>query len=158
MYEMIKIKKFQENYNLSYFNLNPIQIKILNIFTVYRTEQAHIAYKGQFNYGNGMYFSLNKEEAKDYTLDPHSTIIVEYDPNIHGKIDSYSVLKIMKVCVFNMDKNDDFNKFRLLKDTIGEENLNKFFLLHNVHGLVIFSESMNYGGNQLVVYNTNYIR
>ena len=59
---------------------------------------------------------------------------------------------------FDMDENDDFNKFRILKDTIGEENLNKFFLLHNVHGLVIFSESMNYGGNQLVVYNTNYIR
>ena len=155
---MIKIRNFKENYDLSYFNLKSIQINKLNIFKVYRTEQAHTAYKSQSNYGKGMYFSLSKEEAEEYTLNPHSTVVIEYDLDIHGEIDSYLVLRTMRVCIFDMDENDDFNKFRILKDTIGEENLNKFFLLHNVHGLVIFSESMNYGGNQLVVYNTNYIR
>ncbi len=151
---MIRMK--EKFYTLQDFNLKPVLIRNLNIKTVYRTELAHNVYKGQTNFGRAIYTSLTKEEAKEYTLDPNSTTMVSYDSTLHGSIDSYSVLQTMRVVVFDLDEDNDFNKFRKIKDNV--PNLREFFLNNNVHGLVIYAESMNYGGNQLVVYDTKFIR
>ena len=147
-----------EEYKLEDFGFKKVSNKNLRIGTVYRTPQAHKEYKGKFVYGKGLYTSLSKEEAKELTIDPHSDKIVHYDEKINGPIETYSVLYNMPLVEINIDEGNDLDKWNKLIKTIGLDNINEFFISNGVAGLVVRSEDFNYGGNQLVVYNTKHIR
>lgn len=146
-----------ENETLKDFGLKRVSNRNLRISTVYRTEQADPSYKGKYLFGKGLYTSLSKEEAEEMTLDPHATRMVKYNPEEHGKIDSYSVLYTMPLVVFDLETNEDLDKFNNLIRTVKKENLHNFFIDRGVAGLVIYGD-LNYGGNQLVAYDTKYLR
>jgi len=146
-----------EQFSLKDFGLSFTYTKNLGINNVFRTEKAHKTYKGKANYGKGRYYTLKQEDAEEYTLNPESSKIEYYDPKVHGKIDTHGVLRNMKVVVFDLEDDQDFKNLETIRKKVNNK-LEKFFLDNGIHGMVIKSENMNYGGNQLVDYTGKYVR
>jgi hypothetical protein len=134
------------------YDLKVKTLKELNIKEVFRTERAHESYKGKSNYGSGLYTSLSREEAEEYTLNPHSETYEEYSEKTHGPIKKITTKPGLKVVELDMDNDKDFKMLEDIRKKTGD-NIEKFFKKKGIGGLVIRADGMNYGGNQLVMFD-----
>lgn len=112
----------------------------------FRTENAHSAYKGMTMLGDGLYLTTDEEAAVEMQRDPHREIDApdvdvqrpdrhELDPNLEiAMIDEYDLPQIDR-------------------KVVAGEALRKAVLQLGYDGIYVKSESLNTGGNQLVLYN-----
>lgn len=110
---------------------------------VFRTEEAHSAYKGKAHYGEGLYTGLSQDQVAEMTVDPHAE--TEQPLKYH----TVRTLKVPKdLHVLEMDE-EAIHKTGLTGDA-----LKKAVLDSGHHAVRIKTDDLNRGGDQLVIYKT----
>lgn len=146
-------KKFRELedkvYNLSELIINNISKGQPYGLIVYRTEKAHSIYKEKSVWGEGLYFGLYKDEVTKMTTDPYKFNQV---PDTES-VKQYIIPPETKLKGFNLNQmnTEEFNEFpsgNVLKNQILSEGYD---------GIIILTDELNFGGNQIIIYNKEII-
>lgn len=118
-----------------------------NNLVVYRTEEAHEAYKGKAVWGDGKYFGLNKKTVADLTIDPHSEIV--HVPKLES-VKEFTIPANAKIKTIDLEKlsTEEFNKLPRGND------LRKQILDEGYDGVKLLTgDDINLGGDQVIIYN-----
>jgi len=110
---------------------------------VYRTEQAHSAYKGKSSWGEGRYFAPTREKAADYLVDPHAEVVQEPDLSL---VDEHVLPAGTRLAELDADE------VNTARAGLEGEELRRKVLAAGYDGVVVKTESMNLGGDQIVLY------
>jgi hypothetical protein len=109
--------------------------KQLGIEFVYRTETPDPYYKGKAIWGKGKYFSMSKEESERI--------------NAGGEIKQVKVPADLKLAEFDLtwhaDRERSNRDYKAVHALLGKD-------LPGLDGLVVLSNSLQYGYSQMVVF------
>jgi len=116
-----------------------------NPSVVYRTEKAHGLYKGKAVFGDGLYVGLSKSQVAEMTLDPDREADDETVPD-HGSVKALQFPKDLKV--LSIQETDLPGGSRIWDPA----RIKQAVLDAGYDALHVNSESLNFGGNQIVLY------
>lgn len=110
--------------------------------TVFRTDRAHSAYKGKAVFGDGLYVGIDRDQVGGMTLDPDREADAEDEPDWES-VEEFKFPLATRVLEIDADS---------MPTELSGEELKAAVLEMGYDALHVKSDSLNFGGDQIVIY------